>query len=214
MIGLDTSPGRCKAARDAGVEQVIDVSPDKQVQAVLDLTRQDGVSITVDSVGHSAVIQNAIAATAQYGQVVLLGFPRAPVEGNLTDAFNRIHMQSLTVRGALEWRLPRHRTRSARHSVEGNLALGARHHPFQEGQPDAPREPRHRAREARRCLPRNDLQQGRVSRRHRRLALISSTGIGRISSANCGSVSRSSGVGHGSRGGNPSASRTAMNERR
>jgi len=123
VIGLDTSPGRCKAARDAGVEQVIDVSPDKQVKAILDLTRQDGVSITVDSVGHSAVVQNAIAATAQYGQVVLLGSPRAPVQGNLTDTFNRIHMQSLTVRGALEWRLPRHRTRSARHSVEGNLAL-------------------------------------------------------------------------------------------
>jgi threonine dehydrogenase-like Zn-dependent dehydrogenase len=77
----------------------------------------------VDSVGHSSVIQNALLAAAQYGRVVLLGSPRARIDANVTDVFNRIHMQSLTVMGALEWRLPRHPTRGVRHSVQTNLAL-------------------------------------------------------------------------------------------
>jgi threonine dehydrogenase-like Zn-dependent dehydrogenase len=45
------------------------------------------------------------------------------VEGNITEVLNRIHMQSLTVHGALEWQLPRHPTRGVRHSVESNLLL-------------------------------------------------------------------------------------------
>jgi 2-desacetyl-2-hydroxyethyl bacteriochlorophyllide A dehydrogenase len=123
VIGLDTSPGRCVAAREAGLATVLDVAPNKQVEAVLELTSGAGASIAVDSVGHTAVIQNALQAVAQYGQVVLLGSPRVKVEGNVTDVLNRIHMQSLTVRGALEWQLPRHPTRGVKHSVESNLLL-------------------------------------------------------------------------------------------
>ena len=121
VLGLDTSSGRCAAARAAGLPMVLDVPPEKQVEAILELTSGAGAHITVDSVGHSAVIENALQAVAQYGQVVLLGSPRAPLEGNVTDVLNRIHMQSLTVRGALEWQLPRHPTRGVRHSVESNL---------------------------------------------------------------------------------------------
>ena len=121
VIGLDTSSGRCAAAREAGLSTVLDVAPEKQVEAVLELTSGTGPHIAVDSVGHSAVIQNALQAVAQYGQVVLLGSPRVPLQGNVTDVLNRIHMQSLTVRGALEWQLPRHPTRGVHHSVESNL---------------------------------------------------------------------------------------------
>jgi 2-desacetyl-2-hydroxyethyl bacteriochlorophyllide A dehydrogenase len=123
VVGLDTNAGRCKAAREVGLREVLDAPPDQQVQAILDKTGGKGADIVVDSVGHSSVIQNALLAAAQYGRVVLLGSPRAPVETNVTDVFNRIHMQSLTVLGALEWRLPRHPTRGVRHSVETNLAL-------------------------------------------------------------------------------------------
>ncbi len=123
VIGLDTSVGRCAAAREAGIGTVLDVAPDKQVEAVLELTSGAGASIAVDSVGHTAVIQNALQAVAQYGKVVLLGSPRVKVEGNITDVLNRIHMQSLTVLGALEWQLPRHPTRGIRNSVESNLLL-------------------------------------------------------------------------------------------
>ena len=36
----------------------------------------------------------------------MLGTPRAPLEGNLTAAFNEIHLRNICVRGALEWCLP------------------------------------------------------------------------------------------------------------
>jgi 2-desacetyl-2-hydroxyethyl bacteriochlorophyllide A dehydrogenase len=123
VIGLDTSGGRCRAAREAGLREVVDVAPDAQVKAIEQLTGGNGVDIAVDSVGHSAVIQNAVAATATYGRVVLLGSPRVPFEGNMTDVWNRIHMQSLAVLGALEWRLPRHPTRGVKHSVASNLGF-------------------------------------------------------------------------------------------
>jgi 2-desacetyl-2-hydroxyethyl bacteriochlorophyllide A dehydrogenase len=123
VIGLDTSRGRCAAARDAGLATVLDVAPERQVEAIMELTQGRGARTVVDSVGHTAVIQTALAAAAQYGQVVLLGSPRVPVEGNITEVLNRIHMQSLTVRGALEWQLPRAATRGIRHSVESNLML-------------------------------------------------------------------------------------------
>jgi len=123
VIGLDTSAGRCAAARAAGLTQVLEVAAEKQVEAILELTNGQGVGVAVDSVGHTAVIQNAVAVAAQYGQVVLLGSPRAAVQGNLTDLLNRVHMQSLVVRGALEWQLPRHSTRGVKQSVESNLNL-------------------------------------------------------------------------------------------
>lgn len=123
VIGLDPSKGRCETARRAGIETVLDVAPERQVEALLDFTAGEGVRVAVDAAGHTAAILNAVQAAAAHGQIVLLGSPRAPVEGNITDAFNRIHMQWLTVRGALEWRLPRHPTRGVAHSVEQNLAL-------------------------------------------------------------------------------------------
>jgi 2-desacetyl-2-hydroxyethyl bacteriochlorophyllide A dehydrogenase len=123
VIALDTSRGRCHAARECGLETVLDVAPDQQARAVLDHTRGRGATIVVDAVGHSAVIQTALRAVAAHGEIILLGSPRVPVESNVTDVFNRIHMQWLTLRGALEWRLPRHPTRGLKHSVASNLAL-------------------------------------------------------------------------------------------
>src|SRR5690606_31676451 len=65
-----------------------------------------GADITVDAVGHSAVVRQALQATAPYGQVVILGTPRTPVEGDLTEILADIHLRFITMRGALEWQLP------------------------------------------------------------------------------------------------------------
>lgn len=48
----------------------------------------------------------ALQATANVGQLDLLGSPRAPFDGNLTAVFSEIHLRNVTVRGALEWVLP------------------------------------------------------------------------------------------------------------
>ncbi|MDK2980307.1 MAG: hypothetical protein PWQ55_654 [Chloroflexota bacterium] len=106
VIGLDPVASRCELARELGVREVVDAEPDKQVQAIQDLTDGLGADISVDAVGHSRVIANAIQAARPFGQVVLLGTPRVPAEGNLTEVFNPIHMKMLDVRGALANSLP------------------------------------------------------------------------------------------------------------
>lgn len=121
VIGLDPIAYRCELARRVGVDVVFDVPIEAQLSALHDITGGRGADITVEAVGHSAVVQTAIQACADFGQVVLLGSPRSPHQGDLTTAFRDIHLRGLTVLGALEWRLPPYATFGIRHSVASNL---------------------------------------------------------------------------------------------
>ena len=62
-----------------------------------------GPGIAIDAVGHTAVLREAVAVAAPFGQVVLLGSPRVPVEGNNTPLLSQVHVKFLVMRGALEW---------------------------------------------------------------------------------------------------------------
>jgi threonine dehydrogenase-like Zn-dependent dehydrogenase len=62
--------------------------------------------IAVEATGLSPVVLQALGVTANLGQCILLGSPRAPFDGNLTAAFSDIHLRNITLRGALEWVLP------------------------------------------------------------------------------------------------------------
>ncbi|MEQ9497052.1 MAG: zinc-binding alcohol dehydrogenase [Deltaproteobacteria bacterium] len=114
----DPVAGRRDVARGVGLEVL---EGDDPIQAVRDATDGRGVDIAVDAAGLGPVCAMCVEACAPYGQVVLLGSPRPPFETNLTAVFNRIHMQWLTVRGALEWRLPPYRVPGGGPSVEENL---------------------------------------------------------------------------------------------
>jgi threonine dehydrogenase-like Zn-dependent dehydrogenase len=72
----------------------------------MELTGACGAAITVDAVGHSGVVAQALRSTADYGQVILLGTPRVPAEMDVTPLWADIHLRWITVRGALEWCLP------------------------------------------------------------------------------------------------------------
>lgn len=121
VIGVDPVKSRCDAAHLAGIETVIDAAPEQQLEALREITGGRGVQVTVDAVGHSAVLQTCFAACADNGQVILLGSPRVPYDGNLTQIFREIHLRWLTVRGALEWRLPPYIAAGIHDSVESNL---------------------------------------------------------------------------------------------
>jgi len=62
--------------------------------------------ICIEASGLTPVVLQALGLTANLGQLILLGSPRAPFEGNVTSAFSEIHLRNITVRGALEWFLP------------------------------------------------------------------------------------------------------------
>ena len=87
VIGVDPVAHRCELAKKLGIQTVVGVAPDKQIDEIMRLTNGKGAEVTVDAAGHSAVVQTCIKTTALFGQVILLGTPRAPFQGNVTDAF-------------------------------------------------------------------------------------------------------------------------------
>ena len=106
VIGIDPVEHRRALAQRCGIVQTVGGSPKEANDAIMRLTDGRGADITVDAVGHSAVVMQALAATANHGQVVILGTPRTPVEGNLTDLVAEVHLRWITIRGALEWNVP------------------------------------------------------------------------------------------------------------
>jgi threonine dehydrogenase-like Zn-dependent dehydrogenase len=122
VIGVDPVKSRCELARRVGIETVVDVAPDQQVDAVKALTGGKGAAVTVDAVGHSAVVGTAIRATALMGQVLLLGSPRAPFSADLTELMSAIHVNCLTVRGAHMWQFPAFPVRGAKQTVPWGYA--------------------------------------------------------------------------------------------
>lgn len=117
VIGVDLSRMRCAKARAVGLDEVIDVPADRQLEAVRDATGGKGAAVTVDAVGHSAVVASCVQATAAYGQVVLLGSPRAPHEADLTPMLSAVHQRGLVVRGAHMWRMPAMEVREVKRTV-------------------------------------------------------------------------------------------------
>jgi 2-desacetyl-2-hydroxyethyl bacteriochlorophyllide A dehydrogenase len=117
VIGIDPVARRCELAKKVGIETVIDVPPERQVEALKELTQGKGAAVTVDAVGHSAIINNCVEGTALFGQVILLGSPRAPFSANMTPMMSQIHIRGLVVRGAHMWRLVPNDLRGAKHSV-------------------------------------------------------------------------------------------------
>jgi 2-desacetyl-2-hydroxyethyl bacteriochlorophyllide A dehydrogenase len=106
VIGVDPVASRRKLAEACGIEYTVGGSPQEANAQVMALTGGQGADISVDAVGHSAVVMQALEATARFGQLILLGSPRVPVEGNLTALLSEVHLRMITMRGALEWSLP------------------------------------------------------------------------------------------------------------
>jgi 2-desacetyl-2-hydroxyethyl bacteriochlorophyllide A dehydrogenase len=121
VIGIDPVHNRCEAAKKLGIHEVIHAPAHEQLQQLMSLTEGKGAEITVDAVGHSGVIQQAIKATSLFGQVILLGSPRTPLQGNLTDAFAAVHMNGLRLIGAHMHQFPLKPERGVTHSVERNF---------------------------------------------------------------------------------------------
>ena len=106
VIGVDPVAARRELAERCGIPYTTGGSAEETQARIEEVTGSALGGITVDAVGHSAVVMQALRATADHGQLVILGSPRVPVEGNLTDLLGEVHMRWITVRGALEWRLP------------------------------------------------------------------------------------------------------------
>lgn len=106
VLGVDPLAARRDLAGRCGIQTLPGGSADDVCKAVAQRTGGRLADIVVDATGLTPVILDALKVTANVGQFILLGSPRAPSEGNLTALLSEIHLRNLVVRGALEWCLP------------------------------------------------------------------------------------------------------------
>lgn len=113
VIGVDPVASRRALAERCGIKWTVGGSAQEAHAAISAITGGQLADIAVEATGLTPVVLQAIKATADVGQVLLLGTPRAPLQGDLTPAFKEIHLRYLTVRGALEWCPPTYPARSS-----------------------------------------------------------------------------------------------------
>ena len=106
VIGVDPVAERRKLAQRCGIEATVGGNPDEAQAQIQEITGGELGNITVDAVGHSGVVMQALRATANYGQIIILGSPRVSVQGDLTELLSDTHLRWITIRGALEWCVP------------------------------------------------------------------------------------------------------------
>ena len=106
VIGVDPVAERRALAQRCGIEHTVGGTPDEAQAQLQELTNGGLGNITVDAVGHSSVVMQALRATTNHGQLVILGSPRVSVHGDLTELLSETHLRWITIRGALEWCVP------------------------------------------------------------------------------------------------------------
>ena len=106
VIGVDPVAERRKLAQRCGINRTVGGDADEAQAQVEEITGGELGNITVDAVGHSGVVMQALRATASHGQLIILGTPRVEIQGNLTDLLSDTHLRWITIRGALEWCVP------------------------------------------------------------------------------------------------------------
>ncbi len=106
VIGVDPVAARRELAKRCGIADTVGGDADAVQVQIQELTNGRLGNITVDAVGHSGVVMQALRATANHGQLVILGSPRVSVTGDLTELLSDTHLRWITIRGALEWCVP------------------------------------------------------------------------------------------------------------
>ncbi|MDE2768539.1 MAG: zinc-binding dehydrogenase [Chloroflexota bacterium] len=119
VIGVDPVLARRQLAHRVGIQRVIGEDMSTIVDQLRDLTG-GGAQTVVEAVGHAGVAQTAIHAAAPYGELILLGSPRAPVTADLNDFLQPVHKSWVTIKGALEHRVPVNPARGHPLSIAGN----------------------------------------------------------------------------------------------
>ncbi len=104
VIGVDPVHERRVLAKQCGIQHT--VGGNAVHAQIEELTHGELGAITVDAVGHSGVVMEALQATANHGQLIILGSPRVSVHGDLTELLSETHLRWITIRGALEWCVP------------------------------------------------------------------------------------------------------------
>jgi len=98
VVAVDPVVERCAQAQQMGITQIVDCPAEEQLAQIQ--AHFGGLDAAVDVTGAARAIETAVLATKKYGQVALLGTPRAACTLDVTPMLNAIHMRMLRVTGA------------------------------------------------------------------------------------------------------------------
>ncbi|MDR1281936.1 MAG: zinc-binding alcohol dehydrogenase [Opitutaceae bacterium] len=125
VIGIDLSGKRREQARACGIPHTFAPGADLR-ERVAAITGGRMCGTVVDATGLTAVVvETAPTVCARFGEIILLGSPRAAHTTNITPFLSQLHLCSpqATVKGALEWRYPvsDDPLGFVKHSIERNI---------------------------------------------------------------------------------------------
>lgn len=126
VIGIDFNQKRLQIALECGLQHVFTSQKTTLDNLLHEASFGKGVSTFIDATGSPQVIEKAIRCISRYGELILLGSPRAAHQINLTDFLQHIHLWShgsVTVKGALEFTYPTHSSEFNKHSILRNSEI-------------------------------------------------------------------------------------------
>ncbi len=125
VIATDIDDKRIELASKSGIKHAVNSSKVDIEKYIKERCKGNLVSTYIDATGVSAVVNKSLNLVELYGEVILLGSPRAPFETNITETFQKFHLlpHSLTMKGALEFTYPTHKTEFSKHSITRNAEI-------------------------------------------------------------------------------------------
>ncbi len=114
VMATDLAQFRLDKAKACGIVRVVNAAKDNLENAVKEWTGGKGAHVVVEAIGRSEVIAQAVMLARRYGEVILLGSPRAKAVFDATPMLLRLHLEAIRMIGALEWRWPQHETERGR----------------------------------------------------------------------------------------------------
>lgn len=124
VIATDIDTHRIELAQKSGIDYCINSKKENLSERILEITNGQQVSTYIDATGASAVITDTLKNIQAFGEVILLGSPRAPFQADITKTLQNFHLfPSLTLKGALEFTYPTHQNDFTKHSIERNASI-------------------------------------------------------------------------------------------
>ena len=84
-----------------GADHVINSKEEDPVQAILEITKQKGVDVAVDSLGNRVTCLGALNSLGKRGRLVQIGITRNGPEGDIPIPINAIVHGEKSIRGSL-----------------------------------------------------------------------------------------------------------------
>lgn len=120
-VGVDPAEHRRDLAVECGFAVALPADAPDLGDALAKAAGGRPPRVVVEAVGRSDLVEQAVGLVAAWGQVILLGSPRAPYSTEVTPMLSDIHKRAIEVRGALEHIYPRFKRQSPTISVERNV---------------------------------------------------------------------------------------------